>query len=81
MRVRVHKDRLVDSLLTVCNLNNACKHELADHINKVVNLPVKFGPGSIKIVHQGICPRTGWDTYAIFLDGIGLFGYCDEAPK
>lgn len=79
MKVRQHRGSLVDSLKTVKQIP-ATKSDLVDHINKVLDFPVKFGPGAITIVHQGQDERIGWDSHLIIVDGWGVFGHCDEMP-
>lgn len=79
MRVRQHRGTLEQSLKTVKQIP-ATKDDLADHINEVLDLPVKFGPGSITIVHQGDDERIGWDSHLIVVEGLGVFGYCDQEP-
>lgn len=79
MRVRQHRGTLEASLKTVKQIP-ATKEDLADHINKVLDLPVMFGPGSIKIVDQGMDERIGWNAYLIVVEGLGVFGYCDQEP-
>lgn len=79
MRVREHRGSLVDSLKTVKQIP-ATKEDLADHINGVLGLPVMFGPGSITIVDQGMDERIGWNAYLIVVEGLGVFGYCDQEP-
>ncbi|AIA64649.1 hypothetical protein HL10_gp119 [Cronobacter phage CR8] len=80
MRVRQHRGSLVESLKTVKQIP-ATKEALADHINMVMDFPVKFGPGSISLIYQGIDDRIGWKTYMITVAGLGVFGYCDEEVK
>lgn len=80
MRVRQHRGTLIDSLKTVIQIP-ATKEDLIDHINNVMNLPVKFGTGSIRIVNQGKDDRIGWDSHLIVVEGLGVFGYCDQKPK
>lgn len=80
MRVRQHRGSLVESLKTVKQIP-ATKEALADHINMVMDFPVKFGPGSIRLVDQGMDDRIGWNSYLIMVDGLGVFGYCDEEVK
>lgn len=79
MRVREHRGSLVESLKTVRQIP-ATKEALADYINKVLDLPVMFGPGSIEIVDQGMDERIGWNAYLIVVEGLGVFGYCDQEP-
>lgn len=64
-----------------CEQIPATKEALADHINMVMDFPVKFGSGSISLIHQGMDDRIGWDTYLITVSGLGVFGYCDEEVK
>lgn len=80
MRVRQHRGSLVESLKTVKQIP-ATKEALADHINMVMDFPVKFGPGSITIIPQGFDDRIGWNTFLINVAGLGVFGYCDEEVK
>ncbi|ATS93513.1 hypothetical protein P1A145kb_p113 [Pectobacterium phage DU_PP_I] len=80
MRVRQHRGSLVESLKTVKQIP-ATKEALADHINMVMDFPVKFGSGSISLIHQGMDDRIGWDTYLITVSGLGVFGYCDGEVK
>lgn len=77
MRVRQHRGTLVESLKTVHEIP-ATKQDLADHINRVLDLPVKFGPGSISILDQGFDDRIGWNNYLVIINGMGPFGYCDQ---
>lgn len=80
MKVRQHRGSLEESLKTVKEILPT-KESLADHINLVMDLPVKFGPGSINVVYQGVDSRIGWKSYIITVDGLGVFGYCDEEVK
>lgn len=80
MRVREHRGTLIESLKTVRQIP-ATKEDLADHINSIMNFPVKFGPGSITIVKQGVDDRIGWDSHLIVVEGLGVFGYCDQEPR
>lgn len=80
MRVRQHRGSLADSLLTVKQVP-ATKEALADHINNTLDFPVKFGPGSIRVLDQGYDDRIGWNNYLIIINGMGPYGYCDEIPQ
>lgn len=80
MRVRQHRGTLVESLKTVQQIP-ATKMDLTNHINKTLDSPVKFGPGSITLVYQGLDERIGWKSYLIIVDGLGVFGYCDAEVK
>lgn len=80
MRVRQHRGTLAESLKTVKQIPPT-KDDLADHINTVLDFPVKFGPGSLSIIDQGVDDRIGWNSYLVMVEGLGVFGYCDEDPK
>lgn len=80
MRVRQHRGSLVESLKTVKQIPST-KEALADHINSVMNYPVNIGPGSIFLIPQGFDDRIAWNTYLISIEGLGVFGYCDEEVK
>jgi len=78
-KFREHKGLLCDSIETVKEFSS--KEDLVKHLQNKLDIwyvgKYDLNKLIIEKYGEGIDKRIGWDTYIVYLDGYGVFGFTD----
>ncbi len=78
MKVRQHRGGLIESMATVVNLPEPTLVALEVHVQAILGLSER---PVLRLSSLGYDGRTQWGTYEIFVEGHGVFGYCNQIPS